>query len=248
MPGNDLKEQWFINAIPLPTTANFFLGVTVVIAPHPDDESLGCGGTIALLKQAGKKVHIIFVSDGSMSHPNSKKYAAPRLMELREKEAITAVDILGVPITDCSFIRLKDGAVPGLGSIGFEEAVYKMSRLLETIHPGNIILPWKNDPHPDHQASWQIVQEAILKTKIKVNLFHYLIWFWERGILNDQLKDILIYSMDINTVINLKRAAIEAHVSQVTSLIDDDETGFMLSEKVLAHFNDPFELFIQLKN
>ena len=71
------------------------IGNALVIAPHPDDESLGCGGTIALLRQRGYSVHVLFVSDGTMSHPNSPAYPAERLRKVREAEALDALEVPG---------------------------------------------------------------------------------------------------------------------------------------------------------
>ncbi len=246
MPGIEFKDQW-VNDAHLLSIENF-TGATIIISPHPDDESLGCGGTIAALAKAGKNVHIIFVSDGSMSHPNSQKYIAPLLMQLREREALAAANILGIPATYCHFMRLKDGAVPAIESTGFTEAVSKMSELLKNVQPQTIILPWKNDPHRDHKASWQITAAAIIQAGLQVNLLHYLIWFWERGDVDDELLKTTLCKIDINSVVEIKHAAIKAHASQLTKLIDDDADGFMLSPKVLDHFKGSFELFIQLKN
>ncbi|MDQ3548830.1 MAG: PIG-L family deacetylase, partial [Chloroflexota bacterium] len=84
------------------------LGPTLVIAPHQDDESLGCGGAIALLSDAGMPVHVVFVSDGSGSHPASRRFPAPALTTLREREALAALAILGVQPTSVTFLRLPD--------------------------------------------------------------------------------------------------------------------------------------------
>ena len=248
MPGVDNKEKWSASATLLKTDDEF-KGTTVVIAPHPDDESLGCGGTIALLKKAGRSVKIIFVSDGSLSHPNSKKYPAPLLAKLREHEALAAAKILGVSKADCYFMRLKDGSVPNDKEINFNDTVNAMIKVLMPLNINTILLPWKNDPHKDHKACWQIVTEAIKQLGISVCLLHYLIWFWERGTAEKEiLKSVNWYKIDITSVSNLKLKAISAHKSQVTNLIDDDEQGFILSNEVLNHFNDTFELFAKQKN
>ncbi len=225
-----------------------FSGTSLIIAPHPDDESLGCGGTIALLKNAGRKVHIFFVSDGSLSHPNSKKYDASGLVALRKEEAIAAAKALGVDEADCSFLMLKDGAVAASGDAGFEVAVNAMGKILLEIMPAHIFLPWKNDPHPDHKATWQMVNAAVKMHRLQPTLWHYLIWFWERGEADESLiNDTDWYKINISNVVEKKQAAIAAHVSQVTGLIDDDPDGFTLSPEVLAHFSNSFELFIILK-
>lgn len=246
MPWTEVKNEWIKDAHLLSITENF-TGATVIISPHPDDESLGCGGTIAALAKADKKVHIIFVSDGSMSHPNSQKYAAPLLMELREKEALAAAEILGVPEMQCHFMRLKDSAVPTIGAAGFRNAVGNMGELLKNIQPHTIILPWKNDPHRDHKASWQITHASIMQAGLQVQMLHYLIWFWQRGDADEELLQSEICKVGIYDFVGVKQAAIEAHVSQVSNLIDDDADGFILSQEVLNHFKDPFELFIKLK-
>ena len=176
MHGDTVKEQWINVAVPLAIPQNLN-GVTMVIAPHPDDESLGCGGTIALLKNAGEEVYIVFVSDGSMSHPNSKKYPAEQLVQLREEEALAAAKALDVAEENCIFLKLKDAFVPALYSVDFSFAVNIMADVIKSINPANIILPWKNDPHPDHKASWQIANAAVKQAGSKAQLLHYLIWF-----------------------------------------------------------------------
>ena len=62
-------------------------GPTLVVAPHQDDESLGCGGAIALLAQAGVPVRVLFVSDGTKSHVGSPSYPPERLRATREDAA-----------------------------------------------------------------------------------------------------------------------------------------------------------------
>lgn len=222
-------------------------GTTVVIAPHPDDESLGCGGTIALLRDAGLPVHVVFVSDGTLSHPNSKKYPAEKLRELRETEALAALKILKVDQADASFMRLKDRSVPNPGEAGFEPAVLQILQILIPLKPDTVLVTWKNDPHPDHRASWQIVNQAVADLEKKPRILQYLIWIWELGnhadlIVNQHNK---LYRVDIATVFEQKKEAIAAHISQVSRLIDDDPEGFILSPEILAHFDHADELFIE---
>jgi LmbE family N-acetylglucosaminyl deacetylase len=68
----------------------------IVIAPHPDDESLACGGLIADACRQGLRGKVVIVSDGAGSHPNSKTYPADRLRSLREEEARQAAAELGL--------------------------------------------------------------------------------------------------------------------------------------------------------
>lgn len=223
------------------------LGKTLVIAPHQDDESLGCGGTIALLRQAGTPVEVVFVSDGSMSHPNSLRYPSERLVALRESEALAALQILGVEEEAVHFMRLQDSAVPGIDTAGFEDASDQFKRLIETFQPAVILVPWRRDPHKDHRATWQIVDAAIANRGKPVRRLEYLIWLWERGEANEfpQEGEAKLWRMNIAITTELKQEAIAAHVSQTTRLINDDPEGFMLSPEVLAHFGSGFELFAE---
>ena len=222
-------------------------GTVLVVAPHQDDESLGCGGTIALLRQANVPVHVVFVSDGSMSHPNSQKFPMGRLIELREQEAIKALALLSVNEGELSFMRLKDSMVPSKGTTGYESAVDKFSDILYTIKPQTILVPWQRDPHQDHCAAWQITDEAIRRVEKPVRTLEYLIWLWERAAAEELPKpgERKVWQVDISKTLDLKREAIAAHVSQTTNLIDDDPEGFTLSTEVLNHFDRPTEIFVE---
>src|SRR6185369_7354153 len=87
-------------------------GKTCVFAPHPDDESLGCGGAIALLRKFDLPVNVIVMSDGTLSHPNSRKFPREALRELRETEIKTAPEILGVSAGEIAFLHYRDRSVP----------------------------------------------------------------------------------------------------------------------------------------
>lgn len=68
----------------------------LVVAPHPDDESLGCGGLLAMLAQRDCEVAVIFVTDGGASHPHSVSWSRTRLASKRQDEANAALLELGL--------------------------------------------------------------------------------------------------------------------------------------------------------
>ncbi|MGI4749827.1 MAG: bifunctional PIG-L family deacetylase/class I SAM-dependent methyltransferase [Janthinobacterium lividum] len=244
------RRNWQQQAVEIPTKNLLQFGTTVVIAPHPDDESLGCGGTIALLRQAGLPVHVVFVSDGTLSHPNSRKYPAEKLRQLRESEARNALKILNVDAAHASFMRLKDRSVPNPGEPGFEEAASRMRQIFQLLQPNTILVTWEKDPHPDHRAAWQIINSVIANLEKKPRILQYLIWIWELGEVNDLIvnQSNNLFYIDIESVFTLKKNAIAAHISQVSRLIDDDPEGFILSPEILAHFDHADELFIEHKD
>ena len=87
----------------------------LILAPHPDDESLGCGGLIAACCQAGKPPIVAILTDGGMSHPGSKAYHRERLVRVREAEACDAASILGLPQDRLIFLREPDADAPRAG-------------------------------------------------------------------------------------------------------------------------------------
>src|SRR5450631_1369848 len=80
-------------------------GRALILAPHPDDESLGCGGLIAACCQAARPPIVAVLTDGGMSHPESKAFPREQLVRLREAEARDAATILGLPQDRLMFLR-----------------------------------------------------------------------------------------------------------------------------------------------
>lgn len=237
-----------LHAMPLlpPETVHSW-GNTLVIAPHPDDESLGCGGAIALLSLRDLPISVLFISDGTGSHPNSRKYPPPVLRDLRETEAGAALAALGAAPGNVAFLQLKDGAVPSAGKPGFAEAVALVQAFLADDKPQTILLPWRRDPHPDHRATSRIVQAALAGMTNRPRVLEYPVWAWERAAAEDvpQLHEVKAFRLDISSVQAAKRSAVDAHQSQVTHLIDDDPHGFWLSPQVIAHFERPWEVYLE---
>lgn len=222
------------------------LGSVLVFAPHPDDESLACGGLIAILLSLNHPVHVIFLSDGSMSHPGSGKFPAAILSRLRAREALSALALLGVPAGQVFFLELKDGSLPHTDSPGFEQAVKTVSQHIKEIQPDTIVLPWRRDTHKDHRACWHLVNGALILSGRSVLALEYPLWLWERGTIEDlpQNDEMEIRSFDISPWLPIKEMAINKHQSQVTCMIDDDPKGFWLSPEVIAHFLVPQEIFL----
>ena len=233
-------KQCTIDCIP-----NF--GTLLVIAPHQDDESLGCGGTIAQAIKAGYNVEVIFVTNGSQSHPGSEKYPFKKLVKLRQNEALSALSILGVKESGIHFMNLPDGKLPGVSQPDFERCKLLTFDLLMTIRPAAILLPWRRDPHRDHRATWELVMAALRSTDLTPELFEYFIWLYERASPQDMPLEHEgeIFCINIETSLDTKTKAILAHSSQTTDLINDDETGFVLSSEMLDHFNNFKEYFIK---
>ena len=137
----------------------------VVFVPHPDDESLGCGGLINQLHQQNSPVLIVLVSDGSGAGELDKTAAQKRQQEFKK-----ALSLLS-PNCEIECWNLPDGSlnqVPDL-SHKIEESVLRFSAT-------NVIAPWLKDMHPDHatvgESAYQVIQT---NPKVK-NILFYEVW------------------------------------------------------------------------
>ena len=230
-----------------PASAVTAFGRTCVIAPHQDDDALGCGGAIALLRQAGLPVFVLFVSDGTGSHPVSASYPPERLRDLREHEARAALACLDVPEGMYAFLRLRDTAVPGEGDNGFLDAVDCCRSFLTAFAPETVLLPWRRDFHRDHRASCEITRAATAGWPTPLHFVEYPIWVYEH--LEEQYAprpgEMDIWRLDIADVVATKQAAIHCHRSQITDLIADDPACFRLLPEVLERFAYPWEIYLE---
>lgn len=241
-------EQINLNNIPLaPEQCVTGFGTTLVVAPHADDESLGCGGLISLLRKYGQAVYVVLLSDGTLSHPNSKEFPAEKLRDLREEELLNAAGILGVPAENIIFCRYKDRSVPSVNTEKFEEAVQHISKIIDIIKPQSVFVPWRRDPHPDHRAAFHLIDNADVQNAKR---YEYPIWLSELGSTEDIPTDaeVMPFRLNISSVLEKKQNAILQHRSQVTDLISDDPEGFQLSKEMLAQYNEPYETFFISKS
>lgn len=229
----------------------------LVVAPHPDDETLGCGGAIAQLRARGCPVYVLVISDGTRSHPRSRQYPAPRLKQVRQAETLAALALLQVEAENVTFLNLPDGAVPHLSSTGVGAASSQKNRpqelaalaqcqtyLRQTV-PQTIFLPYRFDPHRDHRASWKLVQGAIASLPQPPRQIEYPIWDWDPHQRQPLVEGYRAWRLDIASQLPLKRQAIACYRSQTTDLISDDPTGFRLSPELIAHFLNPWEVYLE---
>jgi LmbE family N-acetylglucosaminyl deacetylase len=216
----------------------------IVIAPHPDDESLACGGLIADACEQGLHAKVVIVSDGAGSHPNSKTYPPDRLSVLREDEAKQAGAELGLKPEDMLFLRLPDRFVPHQGEEA-ERAIEAIADCAREIRAGSLFVSWRHDPHCDHEASYRIAREVQRRVG-RVRLFEYVVWghTLPPSTEVDPIRSGFRISID-HEAMERKRLAIAAHRSQTTVLIDDDPGGFLFSQIDLAHFDRSYEFFFE---
>ncbi|GAA4499552.1 PIG-L family deacetylase [Hymenobacter ginsengisoli] len=223
------------------------LGRTVIVIPHPDDEALGCGGLLALLRQAGQPVAAVQVSDGTMSHPHSVDFSPVARRELRYAELRHALAVLNVDEHNVLYLGLPDSEVPSEGS-AFDKAAARLADFITEQQADTVLVPWRRDPHPDHRATSRLTAAALASLPQPPRRLEYVVWAWERAAPADlpQPHEGQGFRLDIGPVLAQKQRAIAAHRSQLApGVITDDSSGFLLSEHMLAHFAQPTEVFIE---
>jgi LmbE family N-acetylglucosaminyl deacetylase len=145
---------------------------TVIFAPHPDDETLGCGGIACKMIAAGTRARFVFVTDGAASHADH--VGAQQLRELRKAEAIEAVRQLGGAPEDVTFLRFPDsGAHERVAEIATA-----ISPLLGAWRPDSVFVTHASEPTSDHTAVNAAVRSALRCIGRPVTVYEYPIWYW----------------------------------------------------------------------
>jgi len=214
----------------------------VVVAPHPDDESIACGGLIALLARRSVVVNVIIVTDGCGSHPNSSAYPPARLAKLRAAETRLALTHLGVEERRLWFCGLPDRFVPTEGTPGYTAAVNQAFGLIYNLRPKTLVLPSAKDQHGDHRAAAAIWRHAARLAPNPSWMFEYVVW--------DSAEPLGVvpttFELEIAEVLPLKQRAIAEHRSQRGLVITDDPDGFVLPANLLARASASYEIFFQI--
>jgi LmbE family N-acetylglucosaminyl deacetylase len=150
----------------------------LVVAPHPDDETFGCGGTLAILSQTGVDVRVLIITDGAASHPGHPSMAPSRLAELRKEETRRSMSILGVPPERLTFLGAADGTMNDLTKEGADALVQSIAATLRESGAAAILLPCRNDGSSEHEAVFRLTQRAVAESGISVRVLEYPVWSW----------------------------------------------------------------------
>jgi N-acetylglucosamine malate deacetylase 1 len=170
----------------------------LVIAPHPDDETIGCGGALCLHAQREDRVTAVFLTSGELG---LKKLPREKAWEIREAEARRAGKILG--LAELHFLRQPDWT---LGE-HTDTTVESLQPILKQESPELIYVPHLLEQHPDHQVALPIAREAAERSGIRAPKFRaYEVWT-PLGRFDE--------IADISAVMPRKLRALRAHRSQL---------------------------------
>jgi LmbE family N-acetylglucosaminyl deacetylase len=187
----------------------------MVFAPHPDDELVGCGGSIAKHVKLGNNVHVVYMTSGDAGN---MKYKKEELASIREAEALRGLNIIGVK--NSHFLRSKDGYL----EVSPAELI-KVVELIRIYKPDIVYLPHADEAHQDHKVTNDLVLKAINKARGN--------WFQEAKGEPWTVKTIFAYEVyplqktvnyceDVTEFMDLKYKALKEHKTQIESVAYDD--------------------------
>jgi len=144
----------------------------LVLAPHPDDETFGCGGTIRLLSEGGTAVDVAFLTRGELGDfgsPGSAPQARAALADRRMCEARSACNVLGVRevfFLDGCDLRVREQ--PQLSAA--------IAQLFQKAPYQRVFCPWADDAHEDHRATFGWLRRAVALGDSPPQFWLYEVW------------------------------------------------------------------------
>lgn len=184
----------------------------LVLAPHPDDESLGCGGTLHAYSRAGVPVRVVVLTDGRLGDPALRELREgdPKrvrgelaLSERRRAEALAAMRELGIAHHD--FLGARDGSL----TEAVPDVAARLAAVISEWRPDIVMLPFVSDRHADHFAANRCLMDAAARLGrgwgAEVRCLGYETWSPVHANLY----------VDVTASMDAKRRAIRCHESQL---------------------------------
>ncbi|MET1033729.1 MAG: PIG-L family deacetylase [Arthrobacter sp.] len=219
-------------------------GRLVVVAAHPDDESLGAAGLIHAALRAGADVRVLLCSAGEASHPDSPTVSPTELAAIRLDEFSKAMRGLadapdpGAGVLDWRHLGLPDGAV----SAHLPALEAALAAELPAEGPAVIAAPYRFDGHADHDAVGAVAARVAARHGAGLLEFPIWYWLWATPGESDQWRHWRTLPLD-GPAAAAKRAAMSAHGSQIRPLSGAEGDETLLTESFLEHFERPAETF-----
>ena len=206
----------------------------VIIAPHPDDEVIGCGGLIQALLERGTPPHVIILTGGEGSHRGCCDISPEELIAGRHGLTLKAAETMGLPVANIHCLHYPDGGVT------FEHPeTERLAALLKELKPDAVFVPHRGEGWSDHLKAAEIVKALIgtlnentkhytLNSKqkqrdlskqkrcaslnSKPELYSYCVWMWYYNVWDFRMKDAFLLRLTEKQH-QLKQKAIEQYVT-----------------------------------
>ena len=204
--GGDIRD----NGVPFP-------GGVLLVAPHMDDETLGCGALLTSFDWDGE-MHVAFATDGARSPLETPRCSAStELPGIRRREAYAAMAVLGIEDGNVHFLDMPDGGLRWqMGRLGT-----RLRELVDRTRPAFLLVPFRYDRHPDHLAinhvAVNIVREDRARALRLVEYFVYAKWrLLPSGDVRQCLHRERIVQIEPDAAAMRKRMALACYRSQTT--------------------------------
>ena len=175
-------------------------GRVLVLAPHPDDEVIGCGGALALHALQGDEVLVVVAFDGAASHPDLPREAVAARRQAESREAGRILSKGGRPIR-YEFWNYQEGHTPSSKELA--RGADRIDQLVRNYQPQTTYSPWDRDDHQDHQTLARALRLGLVQHPM-VAVRGFEVW--------TSLTPTIL--LDVTRVAERKRAALAAHSSQ----------------------------------
>jgi len=212
----------------------------IVVAAHPDDESLGAGGLIAEAAGRGVPVTVVVATLGEASHPDSRSTTASRLAAIRGDEVRAAVGRLSAA-AELRQLNLGDGRLTESVDALADEIFSLVDDLDESTW---LVAPWRHDRHPDHAAA--AAAAAMVQERTGARLLEFPLWAWHWARPGDgTLRPEMLTAMDLSAgALLAKESALAEHRSQVEPLSPAAGDEPIVPPGFRDHFRRGREVFV----
>ncbi len=210
----------------------------VVVAPHPDDETLAAGGLMATAHEAGLAIDVVLLTDGERSHPDSTTVTPQQLGDRRVEESRASLSVLA-PGARLHRVGLPDGRLDEQA----EAMVAEIVRIVGEAGPETLIVaPWRRDGHSDHDAAG--IAAGIAARRTDATLWEYPVWLWHWCDPADAPWPSLGVLPLTEDILQAKVRAVALHRTQLEPLSTAPGDEALLHDGFTAHFQRATETFV----
>lgn len=179
-------------------------GSILILAPHPDDEAIGCGGLIARLCNEGRPPHVAIVTGGGASlHGHSLLYDA-EVIDARRHLTLDSAKVLGLPAQNIHFLDFQDGNVAQRP----DREMVRLRNLIAEIQPVNILVPHRGEGWADHL---EVRKLGIELAPENADIIEYCVWMWYYNVWNLDWENARCVKLD-NKEFEAKISAVNAYI------------------------------------
>ena len=218
----------------------------VVIAPHQDDCTLGCGGLMTRKRLDGHPVHVVYLTDGSASHAGHPTMTPAALAVVREREGRAALRCVGVETPAMHFLGARDGTLSHLAPEEQSAFVAKLRQALVMLRPDEVFIPYRRDGSSEHEAAFRLFQRAVEGIEPQPRIFEYPVWSWWNPLrlFRPWLTARRVWRFRFRGYESIKISALAAHRSQFEST--PPWTKPVMSAEFVRLFQRPCEFYFEI--